>query len=101
MSKQLSPGGTMAENRDAIGDIWGPRAPYRGAGRWPARGDQHLDEKPDEWVRGCCVLCSNGRGLDIGVKDGRIVGVRGLETDRANRGRLGPKGLYGFHANHS
>ena len=58
-------------------------------------------EEPDRWVRSCCVLCSNGCGLDIGVKDGRIVGVRGLETDRVNRGRLGPKGLHGWQANHS
>src|SRR4051794_3272262 len=91
----------MAESRDRIVDVWGSRTPYRGEGRWPARVDQHLDEKPDEWVRGCCVLCSNGCGLDIGVKGGRIVGVRGLRTDRVNRGRLGPKGLHGFHANHS
>src|SRR4051812_29026807 len=91
----------MAENRDGIADVWGPRTPYRGEGRWPARVDQHLDEKPHEWVRSCCVLCSNGCGLDIGVKGGRIVGVRGLKTDRVNRGRLGPKGLHGFHANHS
>ena len=33
--------------------------------------------------------------LDIAVKDGRIVGVRGRADDRVNHGRLGPKGLYG------
>lgn len=38
---------------------------------------------------------SNGCGLDIGVKDGRVVGVRGRVTDRVNKGRLGPKGLNG------
>src|SRR5205085_6131611 len=43
----------------------------------------------------------NGCALDVGVKDGRIVGVRGREEDRVNRGRLGPKGLYGWAANHS
>ncbi|HEY3740477.1 MAG TPA: molybdopterin-dependent oxidoreductase, partial [Bryobacteraceae bacterium] len=94
-------GGSMGENRDGIADVWGARTPFRGEGRWPARVDQYLDEKPDKWIRSCCVLCSNGCGLDIGVKDARIVGVRGLKTDRVNRGRLGPKGLHGFHANHS
>jgi anaerobic selenocysteine-containing dehydrogenase len=34
-------------------------------------------------------------GLDIAVKDGRMVGVRGRATDVVNHGRLGPKGLYG------
>jgi hypothetical protein len=27
--------------------------------------------------------CSNGCGMDIGVKDGKIVGVRGRECDRS------------------
>jgi anaerobic selenocysteine-containing dehydrogenase len=35
------------------------------------------------------------------VKDGAIVGVRGRAMDRVNRGRLGPKGLNGWMANHS
>jgi len=39
--------------------------------------------------------------MDIGVRDGRIVGVRGRAVDRINRGRLGPKGLHGWIANHS
>jgi len=38
-------------------------------------------------------MCSNGCGMDIAVKDGKIVGVRGREVDRVNHGRLGPKGL--------
>lgn len=32
------------------------------------------------------VLHSNGDGLDIAVKDGRIVGVRGRSVDRVNHG---------------
>src|SRR6188768_1689863 len=49
----------------------------------------------DRWVPSACVLCSNGCGLDIAVKDGRMVGVRGRGSDRVNHGRLGPKGLFG------
>jgi ferredoxin-nitrate reductase len=44
------------------------------------------------------VLCSNGCALDVGVKDNKIVGVRGRATDRVNKGRLGPKGLHGWKA---
>ena len=33
--------------------------------------------------------------MDIGVKNGKVVGVRGRTTDRVNKGRLGPKGLNG------
>jgi anaerobic selenocysteine-containing dehydrogenase len=39
---------------------------------------------------------SNGCGLDIGVKAGKVVGVRGRATDRVNKGRLGPKGMNGY-----
>lgn len=54
-----------------------------------------LDEHDvDRWVKSACVLCSNGCGCDIAVKDGRMVGIRGRADDAINRGRLGPKGLY-------
>lgn len=39
---------------------------------------------------------SNGCGIDIGVKQGKVVGVRGRAADRVNKGRLGPKGLHGY-----
>ena len=45
------------------------------------------------------MLHSNGDALDIAVKDGRIVGVRGRASDRVNHGRLGPKDLFGWQAN--
>ena len=52
-------------------------------------------------MQSACVLCSHGCALDIGVRDGRIVGVRGRAVDRVNHGRLGPKGLYGWQANNA
>jgi hypothetical protein len=33
--------------------------------------------------------------MDLAVVDGRIAGVRGRVDDRVNRGRLGPKDLFG------
>lgn len=89
----------MHQTRDSITDIWGQRTPY--FGDWPVRVDERSLEEPDRWVQSACVLCSNGCGMDIGVKDGRIVGVRGRSVDIANHGRLGPKGLNGWEANHS
>ena len=80
-------------SRDSIEDIWGPRTPYRH--EWPTRVDHAYDEVPEKWVQSACVLCSNGCGLDIGVKGGKVVGVRGRATDRVNKGWLGPKGLNG------
>ncbi len=89
----------MHETRDSIADIWGERTPY--LGDWPVRVDERTIAEPDQWVQSACVLCSNGCGLDIGVKDGLIVGVRGRAVDPVNRGRLGPKGLHGWIANDS
>ncbi|PTB71304.1 hypothetical protein M440DRAFT_220041, partial [Trichoderma longibrachiatum ATCC 18648] len=86
------------QSRDSVEDIWGPRTPYKD--EWPTRVDQLCDEEPERWVQSACVLCSNGCGLDIGVKDGKVVGVRGRATDRVNKGRLGPKGLNGWRAMH-
>jgi ferredoxin-nitrate reductase len=85
------------QTRDAIQDIWGPRKGYYE--HWPSRVDYRYSEEPDKWVQSACVMCSNGCGMDIGVKDGKIVGVRGREADRVNKGRLGPKGLYSWLAN--
>jgi ferredoxin-nitrate reductase len=89
------------ESRDSIGSIWGYRSPYRGEGQWPACVDERTLEDPERWVQSACVLCSNGCGLDIGVKDGCIIGVRGRSADRVSHGRLGPKGMYGWVANGS
>jgi anaerobic selenocysteine-containing dehydrogenase len=90
--------------RDRIANPWGRRTPFTAGGDWPVRLDQHLtvpEDEVDRWVQSACTLCSNDCGLDIAVKDGRIVGVRGRAADRVNHGRLGPKGLYGWQANNS
>ncbi|HYJ75243.1 MAG TPA: nitrate reductase [Kineosporiaceae bacterium] len=85
---------------DRTVDVWGPRTPHARGTDWPIRVDLHLadgltEADVDRWVRSACVLCSNGCGCEIAVKDGRMVGVRGTATDAVNHGRLGPKGLYG------
>lgn len=40
------------------------------------------------------VYCAATRGLDIAVRNGEMVGVRGRAAELVNRGRLGPKGLF-------
>ena len=60
-----------------------------------------IQGEPDAWVPSACILCSNGCGLDVAVKDGRIVGVRGAADHPVNFGHLGPKGLHGWVANNS
>jgi len=89
----------MSHTRNSVKDIWGEPTPYEG--EWPVRVDEKTVEEPERWVQSCCVLCTNGCAMDIGVKGGRIVGVRGRGDDRVNRGRLGPKGLNAWVANGS
>ncbi|SIM85534.1 molybdopterin oxidoreductase family protein [Micromonospora cremea] len=91
---------------DRIADPWGERTPYGPGQEWPVRVDRFLDgdrteADVDRWAQSASVLHSNGDAMDIAVAGGRIVGVRGRAVDRVNRGRLDPKDLYGWQANHS
>src|SRR5215213_6177087 len=91
---------------DRIADPWGSRTPYARGSSWPVRVDCFLadglgPEEVDQWVPTASILHSNGDALDIAVKDERMVGVRGRGDSRVNRGRLGPKDLFGWQANAS
>ncbi|WP_086558716.1 molybdopterin oxidoreductase family protein [Streptomyces africanus] len=96
----------MDTSADRIADPWGARTPYAPGTPWPSRTDTHLgagiaERDVERWVQSASLLHSNGDAMDIAVREGRIVGVRGRATDRVNRGRLGPKDLYGWQANAS
>src|SRR4051794_3837930 len=94
----------MAPDRvDRIADPWGPATPVAPGEAWPERVDTFLapGAQPDAWVQTASVLHSNGDAYDVAVQDGRLVGVRGRAVDRVNRGRLGPKDLFGWQANHA
>lgn len=96
----------MEDVTDRIARPWGARAPYGRHETWPARVDTFLAEGVDpgavqRWVQSASVLHSDGDAMDIAVADGRMVGVRGRDVDRVNRGRLGPKDLFGRQANGS
>ncbi|WP_091507754.1 molybdopterin oxidoreductase family protein [Amycolatopsis sacchari] len=93
-------------SRDVIAEPWGRRTPYGPGERWPVRVDSHLaeglsEEDVDRWVPTAAVLHSNGDGMELAVKDGRIVGVRGRADDRVNHGRLDVKDLFGWQANNA
>src|SRR5215217_3188519 len=91
---------------DRIANLWGKRTPFGPGEDWPVRVDQFLEEgvsedEVDRWVQTASILHSNGDALDIAVKNGRIVGVRGRGMDRVNKGRVDPKDLFGWQANNS
>ena len=89
---------------DRIADPWGTPTAYGRGREWPVRVDSFLagglaESDVDRWVPTASILHSNGDALDIAVKDGRMVGVRGRADSRVNHGRLGPKDLFGWQAN--
>jgi anaerobic selenocysteine-containing dehydrogenase len=89
--------------RDRIADPWGARTPYAPGETWHERVDTCLEDgvdvdAVDRWVQAASTLHSNGDGIDIAVRDGRMVGVRGRAKDRVNHGRLDPKDCYGWRA---
>jgi hypothetical protein len=56
-------------------------------------------DEVDRWVQSASILHSNGDGLDIAVKDSRIVGVRGRAAEqrpRTGMARAVP-GVDGWH----
>lgn len=94
--------------RDAAEDIWGPEPLTNMYGQrvlmsTPLKnrknGSRRLVLCAGRSLMSPCRNCaedvtSNGCGVDYGVKNNKIVGVRGRAMDRVNKGRLGPKGLY-------
>ncbi|MGW0710675.1 molybdopterin oxidoreductase family protein [Streptomyces sp. NPDC002643] len=96
----------MRPEVDRIARPWGDRTPYAPGEPWPVRVDSFLapgvtEDEVERWVPTASVLHSNGDAMDIAVVHGRIAGVRGRPGDRVNRGRLGPKDLFGWQANHA
>ncbi|MEU3557425.1 molybdopterin-dependent oxidoreductase [Streptomyces fragilis] len=96
----------MDETVDPDRAPWGGRTPYDRHGVWPERVDAYLEDGVDpasveRWVQTASILHSDGDAMDVAVRDGRLVGVRGRAVDRVNRGRLGPKDLFGWQANAS
>jgi anaerobic selenocysteine-containing dehydrogenase len=52
----------------------------------------------DRWVNSTCGYCSVGCGMQLGVKNGKVVSVRGNPDHPVNRGKLCPKGLAEHYA---
>jgi hypothetical protein len=81
---------------DRIAEPWGDRTPYAPGDSWPVRVDGLLEEgvtetEVERWVQAASILHSNGDGIDIAVKGGRIVGVRGRRTTAPTTGGWIPR----------
>ncbi len=47
----------------------------------------------DSWHKGTCRLCGSGCRLELGVKNGKAVALRGISKSRTNMGYLCMKGM--------
>lgn len=50
----------------------------------------------DKWIKGACRFCGTGCGVYIGVRDGKLVGIRGNPEALTNFGFLCVKGFKGY-----
>ena len=63
----------------------------------PVLGHTSAKRAADTWVKTTCGYCSVGCGMELGVKEDKIVAVRGWESHPVNLGKLCPKGLSEHH----
>ena len=59
-----------------------------------AAGQGSLQDADLTWSKAPCRYCGTGCGVEVGVKDGRIMAVRGDEANPVNRGLLCVKGYH-------
>jgi predicted molibdopterin-dependent oxidoreductase YjgC len=67
-------------------------------GQDPVLGFTASRKHADNWVNSTCGYCSVGCGMQLGVKGGRVVSVRGDPDHPVNIGKLCPKGLAEHYA---
>ena len=90
---------TRASACSATSPSWSPSAaPAASAwcaarwGRWSPRTTLY----PTSEVLTTCCYCATGCSMYLGVRDGKIVSVRGNREGKANRGKLCVKGRFGI-----
>jgi anaerobic selenocysteine-containing dehydrogenase len=64
----------------------------------PVLGFTSSRKHAERWVDSTCGYCSVGCGMQLGVRDGRVVSVRGNPHHPVNLGKLCPKGLAEHYA---
>lgn len=64
----------------------------------PVLGYTSIRKHAEHWVNTTCGYCSVGCGMQLGVRKGKVVSVRGNPDHPVNRGKLCPKGLAEHYA---
>jgi anaerobic selenocysteine-containing dehydrogenase len=63
----------------------------------PVLGHTSARRVSERWVKTTCGYCSVGCGMEVGVRDGKAVAVRGWNDHPVSLGALCPKGLSEHH----
>ncbi len=74
-------------------ETYGPHAPTAPAGGWQYRGE------PDKLVATHCCFCGQQCGINLKVKDNKVVGFEPREDFPFNEGKLCPKGVMRYMQN--
>src|SRR5688500_17096377 len=72
---------------EKITEQFGPHLNYEPPGGWRGRGE------PEKLVKTHCCFCGQGCGIQLKVKDNRVIGFEPWEDFPFNRGMLCPKGV--------
>jgi anaerobic selenocysteine-containing dehydrogenase len=74
------------------------RSPSYSYGEDPVLGFTSTSKHAERWVNSTCGYCSVGCGMQLGVRNGKVVSVRGNPDHPVNLGKLCPKGLAEHYA---
>ncbi len=66
----------------------------REAAREIANGQAAIADVDLDWHKAPCRYCGTGCGVEVGVREGRVMAVRGDEASPVNRGLLCVKGYH-------
>ncbi len=72
---------------EQLNDKFGPHLNYAPPGGWQGRGE------PDKVVKTHCCFCGQQCGIQLKVKDNKVIGFEPWEEFPFNKGKLCPKGV--------
>ena len=77
---------TLTLPNDSYTELYGPTLAYTPAGGWDNR-------EPDKLVKTHCCFCGVQCGIQLKVKDNKVIGFEPWEEFPVNQGKLCPKGV--------
>lgn len=72
---------------ESLVEKWGPHLNYEPPGGWRGRGE------PEKLVKTHCCFCGQQCGIQLKVRDNKVIGFEPWEEFPFNKGKLCPKGV--------